>query len=32
MAKWAVKHGTRESKEFENIEIMKNMPSSWIKK
>lgn len=32
MADWAKKHGAKESKEFENIEIMKNMPSSWVKK
>ena len=32
MVEWAKKHGTRESKEFDNIEIMKNMPPAWVKK
>jgi UDP-glucose 4-epimerase len=29
-AKWAKKHGPRKSKEFDNIEIKKNLPSSWL--
>ena len=29
MAEWAKDYGPRESKEFENIEIEKNLPSSW---
>jgi UDP-glucose 4-epimerase len=29
MAGWVKKHGARESNIFENIEIPKNMPSSW---
>ncbi len=29
MASWVRKHGSRESKEFENIEISKNLPPSW---
>lgn len=29
MAEWVKKHGARSSKPFENIEITKNMPSSW---
>jgi len=32
MVEWAKIHGTRESQEFGNIEIMKNMPPSWVKK
>jgi UDP-glucose 4-epimerase len=30
MAKWARKVGARKSKKFENIEIMKNLPQSWL--
>lgn len=29
MAEWVKEHGSRESSVFENIEISKNMPSSW---
>lgn len=29
MASWVKKHGARESSIFDNIEISKNMPSSW---
>jgi len=32
MAAWAKKHGARQSKEFENIEVSKNMPPSWARK
>ena len=32
MAKWAVRVGARQSKQFENIEIMRNLPPSWKKK
>lgn len=30
MAEWAKRVGPRKSKPFENIEIPKNMPSSWL--
>jgi UDP-glucose 4-epimerase len=29
MAEWAKKHGARESKAFQGIEITKNLPASW---
>ena len=29
MADWAKVHGARQSQEFSNIEIAKNMPPSW---
>ena len=29
MAKWAKEAGSKKSKEFDNIEVDKNMPSSW---
>ncbi len=29
MAAWAKKHGARKSKEFQDIEIRKNLPPSW---
>lgn len=29
MAEWAKKHGSRKSKEFENIEISINLPEGW---
>jgi UDP-glucose 4-epimerase len=29
MAEWAKKHGARESKAFQGIEIAKNLPASW---
>ena len=29
MAQWARRHGTRQSKKFDNIEIRKNLPPSW---
>ncbi|MCG2809808.1 MAG: NAD-dependent epimerase/dehydratase family protein, partial [Candidatus Portnoybacteria bacterium] len=31
MAKWAKKAGAKKSKEFDNIEISKNLPPSWAK-
>lgn len=31
MADWVKQHGSRQSKEFENIEIEKNLPPSWRK-
>jgi UDP-glucose 4-epimerase len=31
MAQWVKQHGSRESKEFANIEISKNLPPSWMK-
>ena len=31
MAKWVKTHGTRSSKEFQNIEITKKLPNSWKK-
>ena len=30
MAEWAKKTGTRKSKDFENIEILKNIPPFWL--
>jgi UDP-glucose 4-epimerase len=30
MAAWAQKAGTRESKEFGNVEIRKNLPKAWL--
>jgi UDP-glucose 4-epimerase len=30
MAEWAKKAGVRKSKKFENIEIFKNLPKSWM--
>jgi UDP-glucose 4-epimerase len=30
MAKWAKTHGARESNVFDNIEIVKNLPPSWL--
>ncbi len=32
MADWVKKHGTRKSKEFDNVEILKGLPPSWRKK
>ena len=32
MAKWAQKHGSRESPSFSNIEILKNLPPLWSQK
>ncbi|MEA3398215.1 MAG: NAD-dependent epimerase/dehydratase family protein [Patescibacteria group bacterium] len=32
MADWAKKAGSKKSKEFENIEVTKNMPKSWLTK
>lgn len=29
-ATWAQKHGPRQSKEFDNIEVKKNLPPSWL--
>jgi UDP-glucose 4-epimerase len=31
MAKWVNAHGARESNVFKNIEIMKNLPPSWLR-
>jgi UDP-glucose 4-epimerase len=31
MAKWVERHGARESSVFEEIEVTKNMPPSWVK-
>ncbi|PKV53147.1 UDP-glucose 4-epimerase [Aquimarina sp. MAR_2010_214] len=31
MAKWVKTHGSRSSKEFQNIEITKKLPNSWRK-
>ncbi len=31
MAEWAKQHGIRQSKDFDQIEISKNLPSSWEK-
>lgn len=30
MANWVYQHGTRASKEFEGIEVMKNFPQAWL--
>ena len=32
MAEWAKKAGAKKGQEFENIEITKNLPLSWLKK
>jgi UDP-glucose 4-epimerase len=32
MAEWAKKTGVRESKEFGNIEVRKNLPAAWLPK
>jgi UDP-glucose 4-epimerase len=32
MVEWAKRVGARQSKEFEDIEIQKNLPPSWIKR
>jgi len=31
MAQWVRQHGARESPSFENIEVGKNMPPSWVR-
>jgi UDP-glucose 4-epimerase len=31
MAEWVRRHGARESSVFEEIEVAKNMPQSWVK-
>jgi len=31
MVKWAIKQGVKQSKKFDNIEVMKNMPEHWLK-
>jgi UDP-glucose 4-epimerase len=31
MAEWVKKHGARESSIFQNIEVTKNLPSSWAR-
>jgi UDP-glucose 4-epimerase len=31
MAEWVKKHGSRESSVFQNIEVTKNLPSSWAR-
>ena len=30
MAAWVRDHGSRQSKVFENIELMKNFPKAWL--
>jgi hypothetical protein len=30
MASWVKSHGARSSREFENIEVMKNFPLAWL--
>jgi hypothetical protein len=30
MAEWVKTHGSRESSVFEDIEILTNLPSSWV--
>jgi UDP-glucose 4-epimerase len=30
MAAWVRKHGARTSREFENIEVMRNFPAAWL--
>ena len=30
MTKWAKKVGAKQSKKFDNIEIVKNLPSAWL--
>ncbi len=30
MSVWVKEHGARQSSEFENIEIMKNLPKAWL--
>ncbi|HOB75134.1 MAG TPA: NAD-dependent epimerase/dehydratase family protein [Phycisphaerae bacterium] len=30
MAEWVKRHGARESSRFKDIEVMKNMPKSWL--
>lgn len=30
MAEWVKKHGSKQSSDFYNIEIMKNLPPSWV--
>jgi len=30
MAEWARQHGHRQSKRFDQVEVMKNMPPSWL--
>jgi hypothetical protein len=32
MTEWAKNHGVRESQEFGNIEIERNLPPSWAVK
>ena len=32
MSEWVIKHGARESSIFGNIEVLKNLPKSWITK
>ncbi len=32
MTKWVKVHGSRKSHDFENIEIRRNMPKSWVSK
>jgi UDP-glucose 4-epimerase len=32
MVKWATEAGPRQSKEFQNIEILKNLPPSWTRR
>lgn len=30
MAAWAIQHGARQSRPFEDIEVMKNFPAGWL--
>jgi UDP-glucose 4-epimerase len=30
MAAWVKEHGARASKKFDNVEILKNLPSAWL--
>jgi UDP-glucose 4-epimerase len=30
MARWVQQHGSRKSSDFENIEILKNLPYAWL--
>ncbi|HBX68696.1 MAG TPA: UDP-glucose 4-epimerase [Chloroflexi bacterium] len=32
MAAWVKEHGARQSSEFKNIEVLKNLPSAWVTK
>jgi len=30
MAAWAIQEGSKASKKFDNIEVMKNFPKGWL--